>query len=71
MKGDALEVLEVPSGAVVGRVGVGKGGHHLRLSPDGRWLYVTRSEAGRVAVVDVQAMRVLADIETGAGANYA
>lgn len=70
-KGDAMEIVDAPTGAPAGRLVVGKGAHHLKLSPDGRWLYVTRSEAGRVTVVDVQAMRAVADIATGAGANYA
>lgn len=70
-KGQALEVADAGGGPSVGRVTVGKGGHHLAPSPDGRRLAVTRSEAGRLALVDLEAMRVVADVETGAGANYA
>ncbi len=70
-KGDALEVVEAPGGASLGRVTVGKGGHHLASSPDGRRLAVTRSEAGRLALVDLETLRVVTDVETGAGANYA
>jgi DNA-binding beta-propeller fold protein YncE len=44
--------VAVTSGAPTARVKVGKWSHHLSMSPDGRWLYVTRSAAGRVAVVD-------------------
>ena len=52
IKGDALEVVQVTTGAVERRLSVGKGSHHLTLSADGRWLLVTLTATGQVILVN-------------------
>ena len=52
-KGDGtLSVIEVPSGVVTDTIFVGQGAHVVRVSPDGKRIYVALSKEDAVAVVN-------------------
>jgi hypothetical protein len=50
----------------LGRILLPSKAYWLTFSPDGRWALVALSDAGRVAVVDVAARRVAAQLDAGA-----
>lgn len=50
---------------VRGRIAVGSNPKGLAASPDGKWLYVAERLADRIAVIDVERMRVAEEIEVG------
>jgi len=45
------------------------GTHNLRISADGRWVYVGNRNTGQVAVIDTETDEVVKYIDAGAGAN--
>jgi YVTN family beta-propeller protein len=65
-KGDGtLSVIDVPSGLVKDTFIVGQGAHALRVSPDGKRVYIALSKENAVAVVDPSNRKVLKKIPVG------
>jgi YVTN family beta-propeller protein len=54
----------------VGRAPAGKGGHHLAMSPDDKYVYVGNQYDTKVSVIDTKTVRKVKDIEVGSGPNY-
>ena len=52
-KSDEVVAIDVERRAVVRRVSVGNGFHLLEHARDGGWLFVTSSDSGELAIVDV------------------
>jgi YVTN family beta-propeller protein len=65
-KGDGtLSVIDVPSGLVKDTLIVGQGAHALRVSPDGKRVYIALSKENAVAIVDPTHLKVLKKIPVG------
>jgi YVTN family beta-propeller protein len=54
----------------VGRAPAGRGGHHLAMSPDDKYVYVGNQYDTKVSVIDAKTVRKVKDIEVGLGPNY-
>jgi YVTN family beta-propeller protein len=61
----ALAIVDPASGAVLGRVPVGRDPHEVAVTPDGSTAFVASPSEG-ISVIDVKAMKELRRVDTGA-----
>lgn len=61
----ALAIVDPASGKVLGRVPVGRDPHEVAVTPDGLMAFVASPSQG-ISVIDVQAMKELRRVDTGA-----
>ena len=65
-----VAIVDVDSGAVVGRIPTRQGGSHMvALSPDGAFAYVANIGSGSVSMLDVAGRYLVRTAATGAGAE--
>lgn len=69
--GNSIQEISVAEGKVIKSVKIGDKPGTLRLTPDGKYAYVTYSSAKDVGVVDLSTMRQVASIPTGAPTTIA
>lgn len=62
--GDTVDVMDRNALAVIATVDVGAGPHGVRMSPNGRWAYVTATRADEVDVIDMHDLKVVKRIST-------
>lgn len=62
--GDTVDVIDNNALGVIKRIKVGAGPHGVRLSPDGRWGYVSSTQANQVDVIDMRDLKVVQRIKT-------
>ncbi|MBA2722537.1 MAG: YncE family protein [Methylibium sp.] len=62
---DAVAVVDVERGRVVGSIPTAASPHGLRMSPDGREIYVAGTKGNAVSVIDVATSREIARIAVG------
>ena len=60
-----LTAVDIPSGAIVGRVGVGREPEGVTVRPDGKVVFVTAEMGNEVTVVDAATLAVVAHVPTG------
>ena len=65
--GDTVEVIDRNALGVIKHIKVGAGPHGVRMSPDGRWAYVTSTVDNEVDVIDMRSMKVVQKIKTDGG----
>ncbi len=69
--GSHVSVVHPKHGHVMERIRVRGLTHHTAISPDGRTGIAVHSGAGGISVIDLEAMKVVHEIDTGAWPNYA
>ena len=62
--GDTVEVIDRNALGVIKHITVGAGPHGVRISPDGRWAYVTSTGDNEVDVIDMRNLSVVQKIKT-------
>ncbi len=65
-----LTILRTSDNAVVRRVDVPGGVHHVAVSPDGRLAVVTHPAEGTISAIDLETFKLVANVPTGALTNY-
>jgi len=74
-KNDAMvstvSVVRTADSAVVRRIDVPGGVHHVAVSPDGRFAVVTHPNEGAISAIDLSSYEVVATVATGPLPNYA
>ena len=66
---DTVSVVDPQAGKVVATIKTDKGAHGVAISKDGRYVFVTTSEAGTLSVLDTASNKVVATHRVGAGPN--
>ncbi|MDA1098575.1 MAG: YncE family protein [Proteobacteria bacterium] len=66
-----LSILSIPDHAVVRRVDVPGGVHHVAVGPSGRFVIATQPGQNAITIVDLGAFTVVTTIATGPLPNYA
>jgi len=62
--GNTVEVIDRNALGIIKKIEVGAGPHGVRISPDGRWAYVTSTGDNEVDVIDMQSLSVVQKIKT-------
>ena len=60
-----MSVVDVASGAVVGRVPVGREPEGVGITPDGRWVLVTNESDNSVSVIDTRTLKIVKSVQVG------
>lgn len=60
-----VTVITAAGLATVARISTGRGAHHIALSDDDRWAFVTNRDDGTVSIIDVRELKKIKDIKTG------
>ena len=53
------------SGAVVGRVPVGREPEGVGVSPDGRWVLITNESDSSVSIIDTDTLKIVKSVQVG------
>ena len=62
--GDTVDVIDRNALGVITRIQVGAGPHGVRMSPNGRWAYVTATRANELDVINMHTLNVADRIPT-------
>lgn len=62
-----VRVIDLKSSTEIGQIATDRYPHGLRLSPDGKTLYVANMKGGTVSVIDVPGLKETKRIEVGKG----
>ncbi|MFZ0469929.1 MAG: hypothetical protein WAL92_13490, partial [Thiogranum sp.] len=58
-----VDVIDRNALGVIKQIKVGAGPHGVRISPDGRWAYVTSTIDNEVDVIDMQSLKLVQKIK--------
>jgi len=62
---DKVSVIDVDKLDLLKQITVGKGPHGIRVSSDGKFLFVDVSSANKVVVIDANSLEIIKQIPTG------